>query len=245
LSLERDKSTILFQGANMQSKQIAVAVAAVFALAAPAFAADDLQHRQRSQDSMSNPSHDDAARSAGTSQSGMGGPTQSSDAVREVQQALQQKGHDVGPIDGVMGPKTSAALREFQQAEGLKASGRLDRQTLSALGVQADMRSSGASSREGMSANSGRRGAPGTPGASVSSDATSPSPSSTQSGKTETSGTAQGRAARTPPSTDAAPSSDAARSDTFGTSRGPAVSSDKTSPSPESTSSGATPRSGG
>ncbi len=227
----------------MQSKQIAVAVAAVFVLAAPAFAADDLQHSQRSQDSMSNPSHGDAARSAGTSQSGMGGPTQSSDAVREAQQALQQKGHDVGPIDGVMGPKTSAALREFQQAEGLKASGRLDRQTLSALGVQADMRSSG--SRDGMSAGAGRRGVPGTSGATVSSDATSPSPSSTQSGKTETSGTAQGRAARTPPSTDAAPSSDAARSDTFGTSRSPAVSSDKTSPSPESTSSGATPRSGG
>ena len=144
-----------------------------------------------------------------------------------------------------MGPKTSAALREFQQAQGLKASGRLDQQTLSALGVQADMRSSGSSARDGMSANSGRRGAPGTPGASVSSDATSPSPSSTHSGKTEATGTAQGRAARTPPSIGTAPSPDAARGDMSGAGRGPAVSSDKTSPSPESTSSGATPRSGG
>ncbi len=32
----------------MQSKQIAAAVAAAFVLAAPAFAADDLQHSQRS-----------------------------------------------------------------------------------------------------------------------------------------------------------------------------------------------------
>jgi len=172
----------------MQSKQIATAVAAAVVLAAPAFASDNAQRDLRSQDSMSNPSHGDAARSAGISQSGMSGQAQSTDAVREAQQALQQKGFDVGPIDGIMGPKTSAALREFQQAQGLKTSGRLDQPTLSALDVQADMRSSGASSREGMSANSGRRGAPGTPGASVSSDATSPSPESTGSGATPRTG---------------------------------------------------------
>jgi peptidoglycan hydrolase-like protein with peptidoglycan-binding domain len=229
----------------MQSKQIATAVAAAFVLAAPAFAADNAQRDLRSQDSMSNPSHGDAARSAGMSQSGLGGQAQSSDAVREAQQALQQKGFDVGPIDGIMGPKTSAALREFQQAQGLKTSGRLDQPTLSALDVQADMRSSGASARDGMSASSGRRGTSGAPSSpTVSSDATSPSPSSTQSGKTATTGTAQGRAAGTPPSTGVAPSSDAS-SDTSGTRRNPTMSSDKTSPSPESTGSGATPRTGG
>ena len=229
----------------MQSKQIVTAVAAAFVLAAPAFAAGDAQRDQRSQDSMSNSSHGDATRSAGMSQSGLGGQAQGSDAVREAQQALQQKGFDVGPIDGIMGPKTSAALREFQQAQGLKTSGRLDQQTLSALDVQADLRSSGASARDGMSANSSRRGASGAPSSpTVSSDATSPSPSSTQSGKTATTGTAQGRAARTPPSTGAAPSSDA-RSDTSATRRDPTMSSDKTSPSPESTGSGATPRTGG
>ncbi|HET9044869.1 MAG TPA: peptidoglycan-binding domain-containing protein, partial [Burkholderiales bacterium] len=180
----------------MQPKQIAIAVSAAFVLAAPAFAADDARRDQRSQDSMSNPSHGDAVRGAGMSQSGTSGQTQSSAAVREAQQALQQKGFDVGPIDGVMGPKTSAALREFQQAEGLKSSGRLDQQTLSALNVRADIRSSGASARDEMSANSGRRGVSGAAsGPSVSSDATSPSPSSTQSGKTGTTGTAQGRAA--------------------------------------------------
>jgi hypothetical protein len=145
----------------MQSKQIATAVAAAFVLAAPAFAADDARRDQRSQDSMSNPSHGDAVRGAGMSQSGTSGQTQSSAAVREAQQALQQKGFDVGPIDGVMGPKTSAALREFQQAEGLKSSGRLYQQTLSALNVQADIRSSGANARDEMSANSGRRGVSG------------------------------------------------------------------------------------
>ena len=148
----------------MHSRQFAIAVAATFGLAAAAFAADTSQRAQRSPDSMSSPSQSDSARRVGESQ-GMGAQSQSSGAVREAQQALQQKGYDVGPIDGVMGPKTSAALREFQQAQGLKASGRLDQQTLAALDVQ-----------------SGAGGLP------SSSDKTSPSPESTSSGATPRTG---------------------------------------------------------
>jgi len=33
--------------------------------------------------------------------------------VRELQEALQQSGHDPGPIDGIMGPRTKAALRKY------------------------------------------------------------------------------------------------------------------------------------
>jgi len=33
------------------------------------------------------------------------------DHVREVQQALTTAGYDLGPIDGVMGPRTRAAIR--------------------------------------------------------------------------------------------------------------------------------------
>ena len=33
--------------------------------------------------------------------------------VRELQEALQQSGHDPGPIDGIMGPRTKAALRSY------------------------------------------------------------------------------------------------------------------------------------
>ena len=54
---------------------------------------------------------------------------------REVQEALKAKGNDPGPIDGRMGPKTRAALKEFQQASGLKATGQLDNQTAEKLGV--------------------------------------------------------------------------------------------------------------
>lgn len=152
----------------------------------------------------------------------MSGHMQSA-SVREAQQALQDKGHDVGPIDGVMGPKTAAAVREFQQAQGLKATGRLDRETLSALNVQStgmsDMRS-GTSRARGTGSSSGP---------TVSSDAKSPSPASTESGKTSPS------ASGTSPNTTSSPSSAAG-------SRGPipsgAASSDTTSPSPSSTQSG-------
>lgn len=33
--------------------------------------------------------------------------------VRELQQALQQSGYDPGPVDGIMGPRTKAALRKY------------------------------------------------------------------------------------------------------------------------------------
>ena len=57
--------------------------------------------------------------------------------VKAVQQALKDKGHDPGDIDGIMGPKTQAALKEYQQKEGLKATGRLDSETSAKLGVEA------------------------------------------------------------------------------------------------------------
>ena len=57
--------------------------------------------------------------------------------VKAVQQALKDKGVDPGPVDGRMGPKTSSALREFQKKEGLKASGHLDAETATKLGVEA------------------------------------------------------------------------------------------------------------
>ena len=43
--------------------------------------------------------------------------------VRALQTELAARGHDVGEIDGVIGPKTDAAIRAFQTRAGLPADG--------------------------------------------------------------------------------------------------------------------------
>ena len=84
--------------------------------------------------------------------------------------------------DGKMGPQTQKALKEFQQSKGIKATGQLDQQTLSELGVSgsaagggsasAGSSSSGKSS-EGSSAASG--GSSSGSGSSAGSSGSSPS----------------------------------------------------------------------
>ncbi len=55
--------------------------------------------------------------------------------VRNAQMALNEKGYDVGKVDGQFGPSTQNAVRRFQSEKGLAQSGRLDSATLTALGV--------------------------------------------------------------------------------------------------------------
>jgi len=57
------------------------------------------------------------------------------DQVKSLQKALQEKGMDPGPIDGIIGPRTQAALRAYQKDQKLPETGRLDSQTREKLGV--------------------------------------------------------------------------------------------------------------
>lgn len=59
----------------------------------------------------------------------------SSDTVRQVQQQLASRGFDPGPVDGVMGPRTREALKDFHRSKGMAAGAGLDATTLGALGV--------------------------------------------------------------------------------------------------------------
>jgi peptidoglycan hydrolase-like protein with peptidoglycan-binding domain len=65
----------------------------------------------------------------------MGKVTSGGQSNSEVQEALKAKGNDPGPIDGKMGPKTRAALKAFQEANGLKGTGQMDDQTADKLGI--------------------------------------------------------------------------------------------------------------
>jgi YD repeat-containing protein len=50
-------------------------------------------------------------------------PRMSGDDVTALQQALVDQGYDVGEVDGIYGPMTEAAVRVFQEAEGLEPDG--------------------------------------------------------------------------------------------------------------------------
>jgi len=70
--------------------------------------------------------------------------------IRQLQVALREKGFDVGEADGVLGPRTKNALMQFQQRQGFQASGRLDQQTVAALGINVRGRESGQSGPSSM-----------------------------------------------------------------------------------------------
>lgn len=55
--------------------------------------------------------------------------------VQSVQASLKNEGHSVS-VDGVWGPRTASALRNFQQANNLPATGTLDSQTMAALDIR-------------------------------------------------------------------------------------------------------------
>lgn len=50
-------------------------------------------------------------------------PAMSRDNIISLQEALLERGYDVGKPDGIMGPATRSAIRQFQAANGLIADG--------------------------------------------------------------------------------------------------------------------------
>ena len=55
--------------------------------------------------------------------------------TRDIQQALVDAGFNPGPVDGKSGGKTVAAIEAFQKENGI-TSGKIDKRTLRALGVE-------------------------------------------------------------------------------------------------------------
>ena len=116
------------------------------------------------------------------------GTQQDQDTVKQAQEQLSSMGHDAGPADGIMGPKTQAAVKEFQQSKGLQASGRLDNQTLAALQTGGNEgaprgQSSGSQSSNGQSMSNQPSGAPSSSNASPSRDTQPAAPSTSRESK--------------------------------------------------------------
>jgi peptidoglycan hydrolase-like protein with peptidoglycan-binding domain len=55
--------------------------------------------------------------------------------VRQAQERLNQLGYDAGAPDGIWGPQTEAALKQYQEKQGLTPSGELDQRTIAELGL--------------------------------------------------------------------------------------------------------------
>ena len=65
---------------------------------------------------------------------------------KQVQQKLKNLGYYKGKIDGIFGPQTKTAVRNFQKAWGLKVDGIVGTQTLKALGLYSSTSTKGYSS---------------------------------------------------------------------------------------------------
>ena len=61
------------------------------------------------------------------------GPSVGRETMRRAQQALKERGHYDGSVDGISGPKPRSAIAAFQKAEDLPATGQLDPATLAKL----------------------------------------------------------------------------------------------------------------
>jgi len=55
--------------------------------------------------------------------------------VREAQMALRNRGYDPGDTNGMISSQTMNAIRQFQMANGLLVTGKLDQRTQAALGI--------------------------------------------------------------------------------------------------------------
>jgi hypothetical protein len=61
-------------------------------------------------------------------------PSQKID-VHSVQTRLTELGYNPGPIDGLMGKRTSNAIKKFQEDNGLSVTGKIDADTINKLGM--------------------------------------------------------------------------------------------------------------
>jgi peptidoglycan hydrolase-like protein with peptidoglycan-binding domain len=127
-------------------KKLALALLATAALSMPAMAASNSSQQPQAQQSQQQPQTQAQGPSdqQNSNQAAQNQPNGSQDIspnslsrsnVRQVQQALDKSGFQVGRVDGRWGPETTNALKQFQQSKNVQANGQLDQQTISDLGL--------------------------------------------------------------------------------------------------------------
>jgi hypothetical protein len=132
-------------------KRTIIALLATTALAVPAFAANNaadqsqqpgIQQQQPAQQQSQAQPQDQQSQAQDQQQQAQNGnqavsPNDlSRSQVKQMQQALNQQGFNVGTPDGKVGPRTRQALQKFDQKKGIQSTnGQPSEQTLAQLGV--------------------------------------------------------------------------------------------------------------
>ena len=65
-------------------------------------------------------------------------PVSDTDTIAAAQQALRAEGYPPGPADGTLGVQTRETLKQAQKDRELEPTGRLDRRTVAALGIDVE-----------------------------------------------------------------------------------------------------------
>ena len=73
--------------------------------------------------------------------------------VRTIQEKLKRWGYYFGNVDGIYGSQTVAAVKRFQQKNGLQVDGIAGTQTLKAMGIMTSSSSSGSTSSNSSDVN--------------------------------------------------------------------------------------------
>jgi murein L,D-transpeptidase YcbB/YkuD len=117
----------------MKARPIFIGIAAIFSASAIAGgqASQGSQNADPQSQNMEQQAPGASSGSSAQSAAAAGNP----EVVKQAQEKLGAAGHDAGQPDGQLGPKTQAAVKEFQESKGLQASGQLDQQTLAALEI--------------------------------------------------------------------------------------------------------------
>lgn len=68
--------------------------------------------------------------------------------VRQIQMKLDKAGFNTEKVDGIWGRKTADAVRDFQKSKNLPGNGKLNQQTLAALGVNVSNQSQAQNTNE-------------------------------------------------------------------------------------------------
>jgi peptidoglycan hydrolase-like protein with peptidoglycan-binding domain len=135
-------------------KRLIIVTVAAASLCMPALAQ---QNQRQKGPTAQNPQHQQVHAAGGNRSGSRIRPSQlGRSQIRQIQQALNDKGFSVRKVDGKWGSRTEMALTRFQRNQNIQRAGSLDQATLAALGLNA--------SDFGMSNDAG----PGTTGAGTS-----------------------------------------------------------------------------